>query len=73
MAEHPEADTGSGWFGKTEKLTPAEERARDAERRWAIYAKTHDVPGPTRVKFYITRRKIINPPDSEKLKDNSSE
>jgi hypothetical protein len=57
------------------KLTPSEERAREAEYRWAVYAKTNDIPGPTRVKVHITRAppgfaaRQLNPPEHSESVD----
>jgi|SRR5687767_13766329 hypothetical protein len=81
--EDPKPDDGSGWFEKRQsdlhlghhgpsKLTPAEQRAMDAEARWAGYAKSKDVPGPTRIKVYVTRRNIVKRPGGAKPEEDSS-
>jgi hypothetical protein len=77
--EVPKPDTGSGWPAKLRAdprlgghwratLTPEEVRAMEAEGAWAVYAKTYDVPGPTRVKVHVNRRGLpkAKAPDAPK-------
>lgn len=42
-----------------------------AEASWALHAEKYDLPGPRRIKAYVTRRTIVDPPDGKKPKDPS--